>query len=257
MYNIAEPNILLTLSQSEVDGSGHLTYYYACSLAVKQIRKVIGDDSLQLYQYHGVIEDILIKKHHIVIISVVHYLIDNARLPLYPCIVDSIGGVSIFSFNPQQEFNKMIATEDLKVTSYDCAEEIARLFVRMMMPIISDVPIFFLNELGFTSSADFLANTDRSELKERGWELVNSNYVEIRRKFIKNILKAKWFSMVSKKENKYTVSLLTVGLIYRRSGWHTSYCEKLLNWEVIVDSNGLIRAKLPKGINVPSFVVNE
>jgi len=224
-----------------------LSSWVACSVAwseIKSLNDAIAKNSD--YFFVGAISDSLVKKHVIIVIQ--------QRGSLWPtlgqtCIVDNDSTVTVLSLDYEKGFNKMILKENIRVETFDMAEKIAMLFIRAMLPLISEIPLFFVDELAYATFDEYISVAGRSEMKNLRNVVTDFFYCEYKTIFKKDIEKRKWFTQVGRKDNVYIANLLTAGRISVHNYVPAAY-DRILNWEVIVYPNGTIKAKLPKGIKV-------
>ncbi len=243
----------------------------ACSLAWEKIKasnpkinrfwdnvKILHPKLIDTKQYHfiGVINDSsIIRRHTIVILQPVGFELGPTLGQT--CIISDDSIATVLSSKWENEFNNVILKENIKVDRYDIAERIARLFIRIMMPLISKAPLFFADELTYSNYWDYLKEAGRSEMqmfKDENEMLYL--YSEYQKKFNKELRKKKWFTQISKKDNSYNVNILTVGrIIAGFNDFASPIYDRIIQWEIVVYKNGSINTKLPKGIRI--YTVND
>lgn len=257
--------ILLILSFILIDGafcfnlSNNSTWslHSALNLIEKKVKEFKGID-ININAI-GIIEDSLIRNHLIVI---THPAVSFGSTYL----VGNDSSVFIFAYDYKVYFNTMLAKEGIQVTDFETAWRIARLFIRILLPLISEKLVFFLEELYPDTYGDLIRTNVRSELRAierntpimrmggkvfRDAELTESIFNEYKKIFKREIKRRNWCYQISKKGDFYTVSLITVGLVgffeWDRS---SEYDKRVINWTVILGKNGIIDFRLPKGIEV-------
>lgn len=240
-YEFSSNTIESLSSDSLVHTSAKPDIWIACSLAWNRYKELTRFRVEGRYYLMGVIRDTLIKKHTIVILE-----------PSFTAgetfAVCNDGDVMVFPYDYEREFNRMIRKENIVVESFDDAYRVARLFVRIMLPMISCGRSFFLDELYFESVDDLRKTNPRNEI-DISHPYFDTIYTTYKKVFRMSIQREKWCSMVSKGNGFYKVRLLTATNLLLPTYFPTRE-RRILKWDVIVFSNGTIKAKLPKGIRL-------
>ncbi len=227
----------------------------ARSLILDKIKSLNDKTEVNEYGFVGVINDSLLKRHVIVIYQ--PSTIYGPTLGQTFIISDDMA-VTIMAPDYENGFNKMILAERLNVTSFDMAVEVTKLFMRMIFPMISNYPSYFLDELSDSTFQQYMEKTERNEMKI----YCNSSAIKVLynlyyKKVKQDIEKRKWFIQVNKSTDNYIVNIFTTGII--EIGYDFGYyvspplIHRTLKWEVSVFPNGTIKAKLPKGIKIYSI----
>ncbi len=225
----------------------------AYSLCLKEIEKISKIDSTVLENVYDNIDEIIfepvIKQHMIVILYKKSLLSSRGQT----CIINNTRNVTIMSLDYEAGFNRMILEESITVASYDKAVNIAKLFIKMMFPLISKHKIFFAEEF------DSIAINTMGNANCKNHINVSMTYDKkiIREYFAhfkKALAKRSWFARVCKKNHVFIVDILCFGSLESGGDYVSSSRDIVFTWQVKVFSNGTIETKLPKGVNIYKLI---
>jgi len=201
-------------------------------------------DPERLWASLQIIRQTIFKKHEIFIVDMwpSEVLRDShdGKLPQ----VIMVGNDSSITFfdetNHTNNFNNIVRKESLLVQSPELAEEIAKLFMRVLFPYMNGS--FFTYELRYEPQVYFKKNV-RSELIAPGMQYEYFRFGQLQKKFKKALSKLPYDIKTTKANEYYEVD---IGFVCNLPYWFDRAKIKYIKIKVFFD--GTINYILPKGV---------
>jgi len=151
------------------------------------------------------------------------------------CIIDTCLNMIIVNDDFESNFNRMIASEAIHVNNYEVAINVAKLFVRLVMPYLSWEPQLFAEEVN--KNYNEVANS-RSEIGSLEPDFFKPMTECYNKGLKKQLTSEKWRTWVCRMNNHYLVKTTTIGIIDGK--------RRVLNWQVQVNEDGTVKVDMPK-----------